>query len=195
MSTAEHTTLLEWLDLDLDHRASLASTERAALEARLVAHPELRAERRRLERLHGLLEGDRVSVRAGFADDVMAALPAAAWSRSPRSAAWRLPLAMMLGLALVSVVLLGGADSEGPIVGTGLAVLDFLQTTTLAGSGVLVATWRGASLGLEAWLAASELNLVAFAFLVVCLNLLFVSLLRRRTKARSAARSSAGREN
>ncbi|MEM8934334.1 MAG: hypothetical protein AAGE94_24285 [Acidobacteriota bacterium] len=192
MNTAEHTTLLEWLDLDLDHAKSLAPNDRAALEARLANDAELRAERRSLEALHSMLDADRVDVREGFAEQVMESLPAAAWDRSARSTAWRLPLAMMLGLTLVSVMLLGGASADGPIVGTSLAVLDFLQTTTLAGSGILVAAWRGAGFGLETWVATSGLNLMAFATLVVCLNLLFFSLLRRRAKAPAATPSSEG---
>ncbi|MEM6795185.1 MAG: hypothetical protein AAF725_14495 [Acidobacteriota bacterium] len=178
-------TLTVWLDLEADDQ--LSAKDRAALEKRLLDQPELdlAAERGRNARLHGLLAESRVAVREGFQDDVMAALPAPAWQRSRASGAWRLPLAMMLFFALGAALLFGSAGSESQAIGTGLALFDFAQTTVLAGSGIVVAAWRGAGMGLEEMLASSSLNLVAFATLVVCLNLLFLSLMRRRRRQRA----------
>ena len=98
---------------------------------------------------------------------------------------------MMLGLALAAVLVLGSMAGDHPVLGTGLALLDFAQTTVLAGSGIVVAAWRGAGMGLEELITGSSLSLAAFASLVVCLNLLFVSLLRRRRTRTQAADDSA----
>ena len=61
-----------------------------------------------------------------------------------------------------------------------MAVVDFLGTTALAGAGLLFATWRGFGLGLAELFADSPLSLVALAAMVVFLDLLVLSLLRRR---------------
>ncbi|MEM1180379.1 MAG: hypothetical protein AAGM22_18695 [Acidobacteriota bacterium] len=167
--------------LDLYADGGLTADDVKALEEKLAAEPDLAAESARLSELHRLIDESRVPVRPGFTERVMSALP------QPKTAtaygAWRLPLAMMLFLALGAAMLLGGALADNPLVGTGLAVLDFAQTTMLAGSGIVVATWRGAGMGLEEILGTSAVNLAVFAVMVVCLNLLFVSLWRRRRSA------------
>lgn len=189
MKTVDQATLLHWLDLDVD--GQLSGTEKRQLDELLAADQALAKERRQLEILHEALGESRVDVREGFRDEVMASLPAAAWDRSA-SPAWRLPLAMMLILALGAAWSLGGVASEHPVASTGIAVLDFMQSTALAGAGIAVASWRGAGLGLEELMASSNLNLAALAFMVVCLNLLFVSMLRRPPKMALEAASEAG---
>lgn len=178
MKTMDRETLTEWLDLDLE--GQLGGAEKARLAACLAADPELASEKRRLESLHALMRESRISVRAGFRDRVTANLPAPAWRRSPIPA-WALPAAMMvvLGVAAALVLGTGRAVADGPLLGTGLAVLDFLKVTALAGAG-LAAAWRGFGLVLEELIASSGLNFVALAVLVVFLNLLFISMLRRR---------------
>lgn len=171
-------TLASSVDLYVDGGLSVADA--ASLEKRLADSPDLAAESARFQKLHGMLRESRIPVRPGFSERVMAALPT---PKAVVAGAWRLPLAMMLGLALGAVLLLGTALADNPLVGTGLAVLDFAQTTVLAGSGIVVATWRGAGMGLEELLGTSNLNMAAFAIMVVCLNLLFVSLWRRRRPA------------
>lgn len=178
MKTQDRATLVEWLDQDLD--GQLGSAEQTRLAERLAADPELAAERRQLESLHGLLRATRVAVRPRFREQVMAALPVAAWQPG-RVAAWALPLAMMVALAVAAVWVLGtGTTSDGPIVGTAAAVVDFLKVTALAGAGLLAASWRGVGLGLEELIASSSLGLVAMAALVLAMNVLFFSMLRRR---------------
>lgn len=189
MTIADSTPYLEWLDLDLDQgpdgASALAPHERERLAARLVEDADLRAEHRALEALHGALTSDRLAPREGFAEEVMASLPEPAWA--PRPTAWRLPLAAMLAFALSSVLLLGGAGTDGAIFGTGLAIVDFLQTTTLAGAGLAVAAWQGAGYGLEEAITGSAFDLATFAVLVLSLNLLFLSLLRRPRAVTAAA--------
>ena len=177
-------TWKQWLDLELE--GQLAAEEKARLDEVLEAEPEARGERRALESLHRILAEDRLPVRPGFAARVMAALPTAWWEKRRASAGvprWALPLAMMLALALGAALLLGGAEETGRFTGLGLALLDFVQVTFLAGAGMLFATWRGVGWGLEHLMADSGLSLAAVAVFVLFLNLLFFSMLRRRPKA------------
>ena len=88
----------------------------------------------------------------------------------------------MLVLALGAALALSGAEEVGRFTGLGLVVLDFMAVTLLAGGGMLFAAWRGVGFGLEQLFADSGLSLLALATLVVFLNLLFFSMLRRRPK-------------
>ena len=179
MSTLDRDTLAEWLDLELD--GQLGRAERTRLAQRLEADSELAAEKRLLESLHALLREGRIPVRAGFRERVTAALPSPAWQRS-RVPVWALPVAMVVVLGVASALVLGsGASvSEAPLVGAGLAVLDFVKMTALAGAGLAAASWQGFGLVLEELFASSGLNLVSMAILVLFLNLLLVFMLRRR---------------
>ena len=185
MNTTDHAMLLEWLDLDLE--GQLGGAEKTALEAKLAGDDtlarKLRVERRQLGALHEAFEEDRIPVREGFHDEVMASLPHAAWERR-RMSVWALPMAAALVLSLGAVFLLGTTGlAESHVVGTGLAVLELLQVTTLAGAGLLDASWRGLGLGLGELFSASKLGLAAMVAFIVCLDLLFLSLLRRRSPA------------
>jgi hypothetical protein len=68
-----------------------------------------------------------------------------------------------------------------------LAVGSMLQAALLAGAGLLAASWKGIGLVFEE-VISSPVSLGAFGFLVLCLNLLLVSLIRRKRPARAAAR-------
>ena len=177
-------TWRQWVDLELE--GQLGREEKSRLGEILEAEPRVRAERRALESLHRMIDDDRLPVRPGFAARVMAALPTAWWERRRASAGlprWALPLAMMLVLALGAALFLGSAEETGRFTGIGLALLDFMQVTFLAGAGMLFATWRGVGWGLEHLIADSGVNLLALAVAVLFLNLLFFSMLRRRPKA------------
>lgn len=191
-TTPDSGTLSEWLDLDLE--GELGRAEKAHLDARLEASAELRAERRALAAIHAMFDEGRIPVRPELCTRVMSSLPVAAWE-AQRSPAWTLPLAIMLLLALGAVLTLGTAGhlvTESPTLGTVLAVADFLGTTTMAGAGLVAASWHGLGLGLEAFIAESGLNLLALATLVVFINLLFFGMLRRPRAVRAA--ESTGRE-
>ncbi len=182
-----------WVDLDLE--GELREEDKARLDALAETEPRVQAERFALESLHRMIGDDRIPVRPGFAARTMAALPHAWWERRRSSAAlpvWALPLAMMLVMALGGALLLGGAEETGRFAGIGLAVLDFVQVTFLAGAGMLFATWRGVGFGLEQLIADSGMNLLAMVAGVVFLNLLFLSLLRRRSHVTESAESSDG---
>jgi anti-sigma factor RsiW len=178
MKTTDREALRELLDLDLD--GQLGAAERSRLQEHLAADAELAAEHRRLLALHSGLKEARVPVRPGFKAQVMAALPLPAWLPQP-SFVWTLPLAMTTVLAITAAWFLSGsALGEGALVGTGLAVVDFLVATSMAGAGLLAASWSGLGLFLEELVARTGLSLLALAVPVVLLNLLFFSLLRRR---------------
>ena len=195
METIDHAELASWMDLDAEGLLRGAEKTRLGEYLERTKHRSeqeaqaLEAERKCWSRLHQALAEDHTEVRASFTDDVMASVDLEMWQKS-RSQAWRLPLAMMLVFALGAAWSLAGVSADHPVIGTGSAIADFMQTTALAGAGVAVATWRGAGMGLEEMLAGSPMNMVALAMLVLCINLLFVSLLRRRH--RPAAEEAAG---
>ncbi len=189
-------TWKEWIDQDLE--GQLAGSDRELLGRLGEANQQVVAERQALASLHRMLGESRVEVRPGFSAQVMQALPPAWWERKTAGAGlarWALPLAMMFALAFAAVGVLASADELGPLAGIGIALLDFVQVTILAGAGMLFATWRGLGFGLEHFMADSGLNLLALACAVGFLNLLFFSLLRRRTpitETGDAAQEQAG---
>lgn len=197
MDTVDRAQPARWMDLDAE--GLLGSAEKTQLDAFLEQldgrsaeeASALRAEREHWFRLHQSLAQDHTQVRSSFHDDVMASIDPTLWQKQ-ESQAWRLPLAMMLIFALGAAWSLTGVGAEHPVLGTGAAIADFLQSTTLAGAGLAVASWRGAGMGLEELFAGSQMNLVALAVLVLCVNLLFVSLLRRRPKPAQAVADSGG---
>ncbi len=169
-----------WLDQEVDDALDSDTREqlRSAMAEQSELKQELRQERRSLEQLHTLLRESRIEVRDGFADEVFASLPVAAWEQ--RRSAWWLPVAMLSVFGLAAGWLLGSTSGvqSGPL-GTVLAVADFFQTAVLAGAGLIGVTWQGVGIALDELLAASKLNVAAFALGVLCLNLLFFRLLRR----------------
>ena len=186
-------TWRRWVDLDLE--GELPEKDRARLAEIAEADDRVAAERRALESLHKILREDEIPVRPDFAAGVTAALPEAWWERSRARSGlpiWALPLAMTLTLALGAALLLAGSEEVGRFAGIGLAVIDFMQVTFLAGAGMLFATWRGVGFGLEHLIADSGMNLLAMVAAVVCLNLLFLSLLRRRAPAPETAKPDDG---
>ncbi|HYO11822.1 MAG TPA: zf-HC2 domain-containing protein [Thermoanaerobaculia bacterium] len=182
MNRPDHTTYREWLNLDAD--GMLPREERARLDEHLATCPECRRERDELAALDRLFQETRIAVRPDFRESVLAALPAAGWeARSAR--AWRFPVAALVLLAGIAAALLSagsiaGADSSG--LGTLAAVVEMVWATVMAGSGLLKASWKGIGIVVEDVLS-SPLTLGAFGVFVLCLNLLLVSLVRRRRPA------------
>lgn len=176
METMDRAMLAEWLDLDLD--GALEGPEKARFDERLAQDDDLAAEHRRTRALHALIAESRVGVREGFRARTMAALPVPAWGA--RTPAWMLPLAMMTTFAAAAGLLLARGLPEHPALGALAAVAEFLQATALAGAGLLDASWRGLGLGLQQLFADSGTSLLAMAVLVLFMNLLWISLMRRR---------------
>ncbi len=185
MNRPDHSTFQEWLNLDAD--GCLAPEERARLEQHLAGCEECRRERQELIAFQGLFERTAVPVRSDFADSVMASLPHAGWEgRSPRT--WQFPVAVAAMLLVVAGFLVAG--SGGASAPSGLAALDALggmmRAAALAGAGLLGASWKGIGLIVED-IISSPVSLGAFGFLVLCLNLLLISLVRRRRPVPAAA--------
>jgi anti-sigma factor RsiW len=183
MNQPDCATVREWLSLDAD--GELPPERHRRLEQHLESCAGCAAERRDLERLQQALAGARLAVRPDFRQSVMAALPAAGWEgRAPR--AWRLPVAVFALLAAAAALVLGATSPAAGIASSALgalaAVAGLLEASALAGAGLLAASWKGVGL-IVAELLASPLLLGAFLVLIVCLNLLLFSLLRRRRPA------------
>lgn len=188
MKSTDEATLLEWLDLEAD--GTLTAENSAALREGLAARPSLLGEQRLIGNLHALLSESRIDVRADFAARVAAALPAASWE-SRR--AWRLPLALAVGFATVASLLLAGTSVlQDGTLGTFAAVADFFQTATLAGAGLLGATWQGVTLAFDELLVTSKTSLIALTVGVLFLDLLFLRMLRRRPRFAGATASAEG---
>jgi hypothetical protein len=184
MSRPDHSTYREWLNLDAD--GALGGGERALLDDHLASCDDCRRERDAFAALDGLLQRSALPVRADFRDAVMAALPTAGWeARSPR--AWRFTAAVIVLLGAVAAALLAaGSAPASSGLGTLAAVGGMLQAAAVAGAGLLGASWKGIGMVLDQ-VIASPLSLGAFGFLVLCLNLFLVSLIRRKRPAGAAA--------
>ncbi|MEA2603509.1 MAG: putative zinc-finger [Acidobacteriota bacterium] len=176
MNRPDHSTFREWLNQDAD--GMLAQGERARLEEHLAGCEECRREREELLAFERLLQRSALPVRPGFANAVMAALPPAGWeARAPRT--WRFPLAVAAMLMMVAGFLVAGSS----VAPSGLAALGamggMIRAAALAGAGLLGASWKGIGIVVED-VISSPVSLGAFGFLVLCLNLLLISLVRRR---------------
>ncbi len=157
--------------------------------------PDLSAtERAALARVSGLLAESRIAVRPDFRTAVMASLPPAGWeSRHPRT--WSFPLAACFLLATLGasavVFFLGGSGGVGAgsaLLGAAVAIGNLLQAAVLAGAGLLTATWKGFGLAIGEALS-SPVRMILFGGVVVGLNLLLISLVRRRKDVPSVLRA------
>lgn len=198
MKRPDHNTYREWLNLDVD--GLLPARQSVELAQHLASCAECRAEREDLLALEGLLQKNRVPVRPDFKDAVLSSLPTTGWeNRHPKT--WSFPAAVFLLLAGIAAMLfgsaqLGTAGSGGSGIAALLAVADMLGSTVLAGAGLMAATWKGLGLAFEE-VIASPMSLGVLAVLVVSLNLVLFTLLRRRRSAPAGAveRKGSGRRS
>lgn len=186
--TVDHDAFRQWLDLDLDGStgADLGRHERELLGEHLASCRECAVDARLTHDLHAALAHSQIDVRSGFRDGVMAALPAAPWAATPATGSWRLPAAAaaaFLALATGVLLLAGDAGPAGALSGAVAAVGDLFATTLLAGAGLLAASWKGTGLVVQQTLSQSTGSLAAMVILVVSLNVLLFSLIRRRRTA------------
>jgi len=185
MNRPDHNTYREWLHLDAD--GELPRDQKARLETHLAACAECRREREELAVLDGLLERSRIPVRPDFRSSVVAALPATGWeSRHPRN--WRFPAAVLVLLGgLAAAFGISGSPGKTPSALEALfAVGGMFRAAALAGA--LNASWKGLTMVFGEMLD-SPVNVGVFGIFVLCLNLLLISLLRRRKPAPSPAQS------
>src|SRR6185436_1788771 len=185
MKRPDHNTYREWLNLEVD--GQLPPPQRAELEQHLAACADCRAEREDLLALEALLQKNRIPVRLDFKDTVLASLPTTGWeNRHPKT--WGFPAAVFVLLAGIAAALFGSARlaTAGPGASALLAMADMLGSTVQAGPGLLAATWKGLGMAFGE-VISSPMSLGVVAVLVISLNLLLVSLLRRRRAAASGA--------
>jgi anti-sigma factor RsiW len=184
MNRPDHSTYRDWLNLDVD--GLLAGEEKNRLEQHLAACAECRREHEELTALESLIRRSAVAVRPDFRGAVMSSLPAAGWeARAPRT--WRFPAAVFVLLGLAAALLVTGSASAPSGLTALLAVGGMFRAAALAGAGLLAASWKGIGLVVED-IISSPVSLGAFGFLVLCLNLLLISLIRRRRPAGARAR-------
>jgi anti-sigma factor RsiW len=190
MNQPDHNAYREWLNLDADGR--LPRQEQRLLTEHLASCAECRREREELWALDGLLRRSAIAVRPGFRAAVLASLPAAGWeARAPR--AWRFPAAVFVLLgSLAAALLVAGSASAPAGVSALLAMGGMFRAAALAGAGLLAASWKGIGLVVDE-VISSPMSLGVFGFLVLCLNLLLISLIRRRRPAAAGARRDRGR--
>jgi len=72
--------------------------------------------------------------------------------------------------------------------------LALATAAVVAGAGLLGASWKGIGMVLDK-VISSPVSLGAFGFLVLCLNLFLVSLIRRKRPAGAAAAQRSGRDS
>ncbi len=188
MSRPDHSTYREWLNLDAD--GGLDSGDRALLDEHLASCADCRREQEEIVALDALLRSSALPVRPDFRASVMSTLPTVGWeARSPR--AWRFTAAVIVLLGgFAAALLIAGSAPAASGFGALAAVGGMLQASILAGAGLLGASWKGLGLVVD-HVVSSPASLGAFGFLVLCLNLLLISLIRRKRPAAVAARSKA----
>ena len=191
-----HQEYHELLHAEADGELSRLEAQR--LERHLASCAGCRTERRELERLDEMLAAARVAVRPGFRDEVVVALPDAAWeSRHPASWAAGAALVLLLGggaFALTS----GAGVASSPLAEIFLAVVDLFRSSLVAGAGLLDASWRGLGLALGRLFDGSLVNLLAFGVFVIGVDVLFLRLLlktRRKVRRAVADRESGDAES
>jgi len=191
MNKTDCQTFREWIELDLGEELSARDRDRLADHLGVCA--PCRAEREEAEALRRVLLRSRLDVRPDFRSTVMASLPATGWeSRAPRS--WIVPVAAMVLFALSAGFLLSsGAVAMPPGMSALVAVGEMLRASTLAGVGLLDASWKGMGL-LAGRVISSPVGFGVFGLMIVSLNLLVVSMIRRRRLAREAAPGTPSRE-
>jgi anti-sigma factor RsiW len=182
MNRPDHNTYREWLNLDVD--GALGEEHRGQLTEHLAACAVCRAEREKLLAFAGLLQKNRVAVRPDFREQVLSSLPTAGWeSRSPRT--WAFPAAVFVLLAGIAASVMGSRGPHSSLLSALAAVSGMFRASAVAGAGLLAASWKGLGMAFAAVLS-SPVSLGAFGLAVVCLNLLLVSLLRKRRAAADA---------
>jgi predicted anti-sigma-YlaC factor YlaD len=187
MMSGEHDdSYLEWLYLEGD--GQLTPGEASRLERHLGDCAACREERSTLSGLSRLLRESRVEPRKDFRREVMLSLPASGWeSRSPRS--WAAAAALLVALlgGAVAVGLRAPGAGDPTVWGAVGAVIDLFRATLLAGGGLLTASWQSVGVAIERALGGSMWNLGVFAVLVLGLDILFLRLLIRASRRRTAA--------
>ena len=187
----DHSAYREWLYLELD--GALNPLQRKDLRDHLAVCFECRREQGELIALDEMLIASRIAVRSDFTEDVMSALPPAAWqARSPRSwgAAVAVLVMLLVGAAALVTTAGQGLTSISTVATLLATVADLFRSSIVVGAGLLGASWKGLGLAMQEILSGSIWNLLAVGALVLAVNMLLIGLLRRRYRyARDEHRS------
>lgn len=175
MPRQDHTVYEEWLYLEQDGGLSVA--ERAELHRHLLSCSRCRREGARIPALFDFLSDERVEVRQGFSDEVMASLPPAGWeARNPR--AW-VAAAVLLAMLGVASALLVGFGGEMPGTGVFGAMAELFISTVTAGAGLLSASWQGIGMAVREAVGGSPVQTLVFTLFVVGIDVIFLRALMR----------------
>jgi hypothetical protein len=194
----DHSTYQEWLHSELD--GALTTGERSQLRDHLVYCDQCKAEKEELIQLERLLADSHLPVRAEFCDEVMASLPASGWeARFPKSWIAALVAVVMLVAGAAALISSAGSGLEPavPLAGAFVAILEMLQSSVLAGAGLLTASWKGLGLAFQELLGGSIWNLLAISALVFAVDFLLIRMLVRqgRPAAEQASQSKSGQDS
>lgn len=186
----DHSIIREWLYLERD--GALTTGQRSHLQQHLNSCGECQRERLELASLDRMLDEAKIPVSSDFTNEVMAALPAAGWeARAPRH--WIAALGAVAALLLTAALLIGVSSdqliSAAPLAAIA-AVVEMFRASALAGAGMLAASWKGLGLAIQDALGGSIWNLVGFGAIVLCLNILLIRMLSRRSLWRAIADES-----
>jgi hypothetical protein len=189
MNMPDHTLYSDLLNLEVD--GILTAEQQGRLDEHLAGCAECRTERAELLGLADLLQRSQLSVEPAFRERVMTALPAAGWeARHPRT--WALPAAVFVALLGAGAGMLGAGSARlGSAYGIFAALGGLLRAVLVAGIGFTTASWRWCGMFVQQ-LLVSPMSLVVFGVFVLSLNLLLVSLVRRRHAAHAGAIGASG---
>jgi len=138
------------LELETFARGEISARRREALDLHLRGCAECRADLERERRLANAFAAVKVAVTPGFAERVLANLPEPHWAaRRTPALPWLWPVAALLAFGLGALGFAAGGESLGPAGSILRTVGDFLASTTLAGAGLMGATWKGVGIAVR----------------------------------------------
>jgi anti-sigma factor RsiW len=137
------------LELEALVRGELDAERRAALDRHLRDCAECRQDLAREQKLARAFAAARVAVAPGFAARVLASLPQPRWATRRRPTAWLWPIAALLVFGVGVIGFAAGGESFGPVGSILRSTGDFLAATTLAGAGLMGATWKGVGIAVR----------------------------------------------
>lgn len=177
-----HGDLVELVYLEID--GELQPGERRALDEHVSRCEDCRRIRAQMPVLSSALDDVKVEAHPELARRVLENLPPTAWEmRRPRS--WRFAMAAFVVLLGASLALTYESPPLGealPWIGTLAAIGDMFRSATLAGAGLLAASWSGVGLALGEVLSRSTFGYVVFGLFVLGLDFLLARYLWRLSR-------------
>ncbi len=129
--------------------------------------------------LDRLLASDRIMVREGFADGIMACLPEPRWQPARRMP-WLIAAILVVALGVVGSLVVGSDAGARSALGTVAAMGDLFVSSLVAGAGFLAASWSSLGSFARQSFSTSPSSFVALGIAVLALNVLLFRVVRRR---------------